>query len=149
MAVDGINIVNDLQSKKKWDELQVPEWLILKLVESPVCFKKPSIIQARSIPPIMERKEKRNYIFQSSNGSGKTGAFVIPAIMTVDPNIAAYQILIVGHTRELNRQIYQFLEELLKNTPIKAYLAADQKTKLQPAHIFVGSLKSVRNKIES
>ena len=76
----------------------------------------------------MDREEKRNYIFQSSNGSGKTGAFVIPAIMTVNPKINAYQILIVGHVRELNRQIYQFLETLLKDTPIKAYLAADQKT---------------------
>ncbi len=46
---------------------------------------------------------RNNFIFQSSNGSGKTGAFVIPAIMTIDPNVNAYQILIVGHTRELNR----------------------------------------------
>jgi superfamily II DNA/RNA helicase len=128
MAVDGINVINDLKSKKKWEDLQVPQWLIDKLTNPPVCFTKPSIIQARSIPPIMEREEKRNYIFQSSNGSGKTGAFVIPAIMTVDPKINAYQILIVGHVRELNRQIYQFLETLLKDTPIKAYLAADQKT---------------------
>ena len=128
MAVDGIKVINDLKSKKKWEDLQVPQWLIDKLINPPVCFTKPSIIQERSIPPIIEREEKRNYIFQSSNGSGKTGAFVIPAIMTVDPNINAYQILIVGHVRELNRQIYQFLETLLKDTPIKAYLAADQKT---------------------
>ena len=82
----------------------MPQWLIDKLVNAPVMFKKPSIIQTITIPAIMEKGEIRNnFIFQSSNGSGKTGAFVIPAIMTIDPNVNAYQILIVGHTRELNR----------------------------------------------
>ena len=82
----------------------MPQWLIDKLVNPPVMFKKPSIIQTKTIPAIMENGEIRNnFIFQSSNGSGKTGAFVIPAIMTIDPNVNAYQILIVGHTRELNR----------------------------------------------
>jgi superfamily II DNA/RNA helicase len=67
-------------------------------------YKKPSIIQTKTIQAIMEKGEIRhNFIFQSSNGSGKTGAFVIPAIMSIDPNINAYQILIVSHARELNR----------------------------------------------
>jgi superfamily II DNA/RNA helicase len=67
-------------------------------------FKKPSIIQARTIPAIMEKGEIRhNFIFQSMNGSGKTGAFVIPAIMTIDPNVNAYQIVMVCNTRELHR----------------------------------------------
>ena len=73
----------------------------------------------------MDTTVKRNYVFQSSNGSGKTGAFVIPAIMNIDPSINKYQILIIGHTRELNRQIYQFTEILLRDSPIKVYLAAD------------------------
>ena len=82
----------------------MPQWLIDKLVNPPILFKKPSIIQTKTIPAIMKKEEIRNnFIFQSSNGSGKTGAFVIPAIMTIDPNLNAYQILIVGHTRELNR----------------------------------------------
>jgi superfamily II DNA/RNA helicase len=82
----------------------LPQWLIDKLVNRPVGFSKPSIIQAKTIQEIMGKgKIRNNFIFQSSNGSGKTGAFVIPAIMTIDPNLNAYQILIVGHTRELNR----------------------------------------------
>jgi superfamily II DNA/RNA helicase len=107
MAVEGVNVVKNLQSKtKSWEDLEVPKWLIEKLVNPPVMFKKPSIIQEKTIEAIMDKEEKRNFIFQSSNGSGKTGAFVIPAIMTVDPNVNAYQILIIGHTRELNRQIF-------------------------------------------
>ncbi len=76
----------------------------------------------------MDKSEKKNFIFQSSNGSGKTGAFVIPAIMNVDPSVNNYQVLIISHTRELNRQISQFMEILLKDSPVKAFLGADQKS---------------------
>lgn len=62
---------------------------------------------------MIDQQEKKNLIIQARGGSGKTAAFVIPAIMSVDPNVNAYQILIVSHTRELNRQIYKFIESLL------------------------------------
>jgi superfamily II DNA/RNA helicase len=51
--------------------------------------EKPSIIQAQSIPLIVEKRDQ-NFIFQSKNGSGKTGAFAVPAVMTVDPTINDY-----------------------------------------------------------
>jgi superfamily II DNA/RNA helicase len=103
--VEGVKVVNDIQSKTKtWYDLNIPQWLIDKLVNPPVLFRKPAIIQAKAIPAIMEKGEIRhNFIFQSFNGSGKTGAFVIPAIMTIDPDINAYQIVISCHTRELHR----------------------------------------------
>ena len=64
MAVDGIKVMSDLQSKKfSWDDLKIPQWLIDKLVNQPVMFKKPSLIQAASIPAIMDTQEKRNFIF--------------------------------------------------------------------------------------
>jgi ATP-dependent RNA helicase DeaD len=44
-----------------------------------------------------------NMVFQAGNGSGKTGAFGIPAIMKVDPSIDAIQVLILANTRELIR----------------------------------------------
>jgi len=47
---------------------------------------KPSIIQAFSIPKILEEPPV-NYLFQAINGSGKTLAFGIPAIMKSDPKI--------------------------------------------------------------
>ena len=43
----------------------------------------PSLIQAKAIPEIYNNKEE-NFIFQAMNGSGKTGAYAIPAIMAVD-----------------------------------------------------------------
>jgi ATP-dependent RNA helicase DeaD len=40
------------------------------------------------------------------NGSGKTAAFGIPAIMAVDPKISETQVLIIANSRELIRQTY-------------------------------------------
>ena len=47
---------------------------------------KPSIIQAKSIPMIMEKRDT-NFLFQALNGSGKTLSFGVPAIMRVNPEI--------------------------------------------------------------
>jgi hypothetical protein len=56
--------VKDLQSKKSWKDLDVPQWLIDKLVNPPIMFRKPSIIQTTTIPAIMEKGEIRNnFIF--------------------------------------------------------------------------------------
>lgn len=49
-----------------------------------VGFMKPSVIQAVSIPKI-HGEPTNNFLFQSLNGSGKTGAFGIPALLRVDP----------------------------------------------------------------
>ena len=46
-----------------------------------------------------------NFIFQALNGSGKTLAFSLPSIMKVDPNVESIQIIILGNTTELIRQI--------------------------------------------
>ena len=46
--------------------------------------------------------------------------------MSVDPNIDAYQVVIIENTRELNRQVYQFMEGLIKGTDIKVFLGIEQ-----------------------
>ena len=79
------NIVTDMQSKKKtWADINVPEQLLNRLND--LAMDKPSIIQAFSIPKILEEPPV-NYLFQAINGSGKTLAFGIPAIMKSDPKI--------------------------------------------------------------
>jgi len=47
------------------------------------------MIQAVSIPKILQNPNE-NFLFQSENGSGKTGAFGIPAIFRVDQSINDY-----------------------------------------------------------
>ena len=46
------------------------------------------------------------------NGSGKTGAFVVPALMRVDPSVMKVQVIIMAYSRELIRQIQQVIEVL-------------------------------------
>lgn len=76
-------IEKEMQSKKSWEQIGVPEELIKNLVNEPLAYSKPSLIQSFGIPMI-QKEQQSNYIFQSMNGSGKTGAFSIPAIMRVD-----------------------------------------------------------------
>lgn len=83
--VDGKNFVEDLESKKStWTSLGIPE--VMKENLNRLGFARPSVIQSVSFPKITA-VENKNYLFQSLNGSGKTGAFSIPAILKVDPNI--------------------------------------------------------------
>ena len=44
-----------------------------------------------------------NYAFQAMNGSGKTGAFVLPALMKIDPAVLKVQVIIMAYSRELIR----------------------------------------------
>ena len=100
-AVEGKNFLKDLQSKKfNWKDFGTPDWLITNLTGMPLMYEKPSIIQAQSIPLILLYRDQ-NFIFQSRNGSGKTEAFAVPAVMTVDSTINDYQVIILAHTREL------------------------------------------------
>ena len=62
----------------------------------------PSLIQAKAIPEIINNRGE-NFIFQAMNGSGKTGAYAIPAIMIIDRSVNEIQVLILASTRELIR----------------------------------------------
>lgn len=48
--------------------------------------------------------QEKNLVVQSATGSGKTGAFVIPALNAVDSSIRKPQVLILEPTRELAMQ---------------------------------------------
>ena len=66
-------------------------------------FENPSPIQKKAIIPLISRKD---IIAQAQSGTGKTGAFVVGSLQILDVSKHAPQILILGHTRELARQIY-------------------------------------------
>ena len=97
--VQGKTTVQDLQSKKKtWESMEIPAEIIAGLAK--LNYFKPSIIQAHSIP-LVKNNPSTNYAFQAMNGSGKTGAFVVPALMKVEPDVPKIQIIILCHSREL------------------------------------------------
>jgi translation initiation factor 4A len=74
-------------------------------------FEMPSIIQAKCIKPIADG---RDLIAQAQSGSGKTGAFVIGALMKVNPTVNSPQAVILANTRELASQIKDVTSEIGK-----------------------------------
>ncbi len=72
-------------------------------------------VQARAIPYILAG---RDLMVQSRTGSGKTGAFLLPILDRIDPDLAHCQTLILVPTRELAQQVYKAAEELCAGTGI-------------------------------
>ncbi len=59
-------------------------------------------VQAKTIPYMLA---ERDLMVQSRTGSGKTGAFMLPMLETIDRSVAACQVLILVPTRELASQV--------------------------------------------
>ena len=74
-------------------------------------YTKPTNIQASAIPLLLEG---RDLIGRSCTGSGKTGAFAIPAIEGVDGSSHHAQVLVLSPTRELAMQIYVEMKKFSK-----------------------------------
>lgn len=64
-------------------------------------YDKPSPIQEEAIPAILEGK---NIIGKAKTGTGKTGAYAIPAISMIDKDDPNVQVLVIVPTRELALQ---------------------------------------------
>lgn len=80
-------------------------------------FTKPTEIQAKIIPVLIENP-KQDIHAQAQTGTGKTLAFGIPLLQTVDPSHKKVQALVVAPTRELVLQIYESIKEIARNTGI-------------------------------
>jgi len=74
-------------------------------------FENPSKIQNDSIPVLLTGKD---LIAQAQSGTGKTGAFLIGALQTLDESKKETQILVLVPTHELVHQIYEVAVELSK-----------------------------------
>lgn len=64
-------------------------------------YKEATSVQAQVIPLALDGK---NLVVQSATGSGKTGAFVIPALNQINSRLRKPQVLILEPTRELAMQ---------------------------------------------
>jgi translation initiation factor 4A len=79
-------------------------------------FENPSIIQHKAIPIINDGKD---IIGQAQSGTGKTGAFSIGVLNSIDESINETQSIIISPTRELATQIFNVVTELSSYTNIK------------------------------
>eukprot|EP00931_Biecheleriopsis_adriatica_P069758 TRINITY_DN43566_c0_g1_i1.p1 TRINITY_DN43566_c0_g1~~TRINITY_DN43566_c0_g1_i1.p1 ORF type:complete len:730 (-),score=101.67 TRINITY_DN43566_c0_g1_i1:84-2231(-) len=99
-----------------FSELQVlPHWVSKALEENN--WSKPTSIQAQALPILLSG---RSLVGVAQTGSGKTGAFLLPAIVHVDAQAQLTKrspgpvVLILAPTRELAVQIGEEADKLLK-----------------------------------
>src|SRR6187399_394339 len=69
-------------------------------------YTRPTPIQEQAIPPLLQG---RDVIGQAQTGTGKTAAFGLPLLESVDPTEAEVQALVLTPTRELCIQVTQAL----------------------------------------
>lgn len=72
-------------------------------------FDKPSPIQSRAIIPLIQGKD---IIAQAQSGTGKTGCFAVAVLSRINIQEDNCQALILAHTRELSRQIYDVISSI-------------------------------------
>lgn len=71
----------------------------------------PSPVQESSIPIALTR---RDILARAKNGTGKTGAYLVPILDNIDPAVGKLQALILVPTRELALQTSQIAIEVSK-----------------------------------
>lgn len=79
-------------------------------------WEKPSPIQEASIPVALTG---RDIIARAKNGTGKTGAYSIPLIESINKDLNKIQALVIVPTRELALQTSAICIELAKHTGVK------------------------------
>jgi ATP-dependent RNA helicase DeaD len=80
-------------------------------------WSKPTPIQEKAIPVL---RSGVDLVGQAQTGSGKTGAFGIPSLERLDPELKAVQALVVVPTRELAEQVTTELNRLGKYAGVRA-----------------------------
>src|SRR5258706_3737323 len=100
-------------------------------------------VQARAIPYLLAG---RDMMIQARTGSGKTGAFLLPMLERLNPQLDACQVLILVPTRELARQVWQDAELLCGRgglPPVSGYGGGGHGEQVDAlkrgAHIVVGT----------
>ena len=79
-------------------------------------FSEPTSIQAKAIPAILEGKD---VLAQSPTGTGKTLAYLLPAISKIEEGKQAPQALILASSQELVMQIFQEVQKWTEGSNIK------------------------------
>lgn len=109
-------------------------------------IKTPTEIQEKTIPKLLQ--SKTDFIGLAQTGTGKTAAYGLPVLHSVDSSSAVVQALILSPTRELVQQIKKQLFKFTKYTSEKIFVEAvyggekieKQINRLQrPTHVIVAT----------
>jgi ATP-dependent RNA helicase DeaD len=103
-----------------FSELGVSEALIKGLIENNIF--NPTEIQTKSIPFLL--KEGTDFIGQAQTGTGKTAAFGLPLLQSIDTSSPKIQALVLCPTRELGQQIAKQLFRVARYNPERIFTEA-------------------------
>ncbi|WP_395344968.1 DEAD/DEAH box helicase [Ningiella sp. W23] len=101
-------------------DLNLPEPLLQALEK--VGYEKPSPIQAKSIPFLLDGKD---LLGQAQTGTGKTAAFALPMLANINPDEQFVQLLVLAPTRELAIQVSEAFQ---------VYASFSKKIKVLPVY---------------
>jgi ATP-dependent RNA helicase DeaD len=91
---------DSIESSASFRDLGVSDAVLLALAD--VGYEAPSPIQAQTIPVLLSGKDM---LGQAQTGTGKTAAFALPALTTIDLARHEPQVLVLVPTRELALQV--------------------------------------------
>jgi len=97
--MSDITPTDHVKAYETFDEMGLQDTLIRGIYN--YGFEQPSKIQQLAIVPM---RQQTDILAQSQSGTGKTGAFTIGALSTVDASLKAPQVLVICPTRELSQQ---------------------------------------------
>jgi len=84
-----------------FSELGINDNILQALQENKI--SEPTDIQLQAIPHILE--QNTDLVAVAQTGTGKTAAFCLPILQTIDPKSAHIQALVLVPTRELGQQV--------------------------------------------
>ncbi len=99
---------------ERFKQLGISEKNISTLIKKG--FKKPTEIQELTIPVLIG--EKKDVISQAQTGTGKTAAFALPLIETLDTKSRHVQAIVLTPTRELAIQVCNEINSLKGDSPL-------------------------------
>lgn len=111
------NLEMENMIKLKFSELNLTKE-VMKAIDD-LGFEEATPIQSESIPVLMQGKD---LIGQAQTGTGKTAAFGIPIIQSIDKSIKEPQALILCPTRELAVQVSEEMSKFAKYKKEIAFL---------------------------
>ncbi|KAF8317700.1 DEAD-domain-containing protein, partial [Clavulina sp. PMI_390] len=126
----------------EWENMYLRRELLMGIFEAG--FESPSPIQEEAVPVALTH---RDVLARAKNGTGKTGAFVIPSLQQVDVTVPKIQALLLTPTRELALQTSQVAKNLGKHMKGMNVMVTTGGTTLrddimrlsEPVHVLVGT----------
>ena len=140
--IDNIkNNKDDYFSDKKFSDFSINSSILSNLER--LGYEKATQVQSESIPIALNGED---IIGSAKTGSGKSLAFLIPAIQKVyeEPKKKEIEILIITPTRELALQLYDLAKDLLTgNSEIIALLIGGENRKKEALKLLSGNIRII------